>query len=94
MAHESSMPDRSDWLDHLATHDYLIPPTEAVTAVDQYVHLRDASPEMLAAFSRYFSAYLLLAGIEAEAEYKQALRDAGMTAGMRVLDGGLRQWFC
>lgn len=35
--------DRRLWLDYMKAHNHLIPPAEAVTAVDQYVHLRDAS---------------------------------------------------
>lgn len=80
------IPDRSDWLNYPSTHEYLIPPAEAVTAVGQYVQLHDTAPETLTAFSRHFSTYLLLAGLEAEAEYKQLLGDAGIMTGMRVLD--------
>jgi hypothetical protein len=68
--------DRRLWSDYLRAHNYLIPPAEAVAAVNQYIHLRDASPEVLAAFSRYFTAYLLLVGIGAAPEYKQT-RSAG-----------------
>lgn len=82
------IPDRSDWLDYLRTQDYLVAPTEAVDVAAQSVDWREAPPEAVEQFSRRFAAYMLLNSLVSEIEFKQALRDAGLEPGMRLLDVG------